>query len=168
MPDQKDMLVEAYRIQVERWNKRRDLEWRVNRMFWGVILVITLSLAGKYQFTGWTSVIHGVLFVIYLLWVRGLWLRNAEDKYWMYSYQEKINTILCIGDKCDELDKGISPNKPLKWWKNYCKVWMDWSPRSQLLFTFFMLVCSFLTLYFSANLGSSLFSFLVNIFVKRL
>ena len=81
MPDQKDMLVEAYRIQVERWNKRRDLEWRVNRMFWGIILVITLSLAGKYQFTGWTSVIHGVLFVGSICCgFEVIWLRNAEDK----------------------------------------------------------------------------------------
>ena len=29
MMDKNAMLIEAYRIQVARWNKRRDIEWRL-------------------------------------------------------------------------------------------------------------------------------------------
>ena len=50
MPDKKDMLIEVYRIQVERWNKRRDIEWRLTLTLWSTALIITFALAGKYEF----------------------------------------------------------------------------------------------------------------------
>lgn len=72
----------------------------------------------------------------------------------MYNYQEKINKKLLI---CDELEKGQFPNKLTKWgdsrrewfWscvKSHFKALHDWSVRSQLLFTLFLLAGSWLIL----------------------
>ena len=56
MQDEKEyennLLIEAYRMQLERWNKRRDVEWRLTLTIWSTILVITLALTGKYQLRG--------------------------------------------------------------------------------------------------------------------
>ena len=144
MPNENDMLIETYRIQVERWNKRRDIEWRLTLTLWSTIVIITFAAAGKIQ-PPWyiILIIHLGLFGIYWCWIRGLWIRQTEDKDWMYKYQEKINTTLHIF--CN-LEKGAKPNKPLKRHKNYFKVWTDWSASSQLLFTFVILVGSGLIL----------------------
>ena len=151
MPDENDMLIETYRIQVERWNKRRDIEWRVALTFWSAIVIITLGIAGKIQPPPCVIVlIYAILFFLYWHWIRCLWIRNAEDKKWMYKYQKKINKKLLI---YDELEKGEFPNKQTKWcdsrigwfWscvKSHVKVLHDWSVRSQLLFTLFLLMGS--------------------------
>ena len=155
MPNENDMLIETYRIQVERWNKRRGIEWRLILTLWSTILITTFTLAGKIQPPWYMFILHGVVFVIYWHWVRGLWIRNAEDKNWMYRYQEKINTKLLIYDK---LDKGTCPNKPPKWWKNYFKVLWDWSARSQLLLTLVILVSSGLILNYTPKSELTLLS----------
>ena len=144
MPDENDMLIEAYRIQVERWNKRRDIEWRLTLTLWSTILIITFALAGKGQPPWYIVILHLVLFFIYWHWIRCLWIRNAGDKCWMHKYQGRINTKLCVHDK---VDKGKFPNKPITLLNNYFKVWDDWAMRSQLFFTLFILVFSFLMLY---------------------
>ena len=136
MPDENAMLIEAYRIQVERWNKRRDIEWRLTLTLWSTILIITFTLAGKIEPTWFKfliGIIDVILFVIYWYWLVKLWGRNAVDKEWMYKYQKKINKKL---EMLDELD--TTPNRALK----------DWSIQSQLSFTFVILACSFLVLCF--------------------
>lgn len=62
MPNEKDMLIETYRIQVERWNKRRDIEWRVALTFWSAIVIITLGIAGKIHSPCVIAVIYGIVF----------------------------------------------------------------------------------------------------------
>ena len=147
MPNEKNMLlIEAYRIQVERWNKRRDIEWRLTLTLWSTILITTFALAGKIQPPGYIVIIHVALFFVYWHWIRCLWIRNAEDKDWMFKYQKIINTKLCVHGK---LDRGRCPNNPITWRNNYFKVWKDWAMRSQLLLTAVILVFSFLILYFT-------------------
>ena len=63
MSNEKDMLIEAYRIQVERWNKRRDIEWRLTLTLWSTILITTFALAGKIQPPGYIVIIHVALFI---------------------------------------------------------------------------------------------------------
>ena len=138
------MLIEAYRIQVERWNKRRDIEWRLTLTLWSTILIVTFTLAGKIQLTLCKGIITGIiylaLFGVYWHWVRGLWIRNSQDKDWMYRYQEKINTKMLI---YGTLDKGVIPKKS---GCNYFQVWKDWSACSQLSLTLIILIGSFLML----------------------
>lgn len=130
------MLIETYRIQVERWNKRRDIEWRVALTFWSAIVIITFGISCKIQPPNCVIfVIYSILFFLYWHWIRCLWIRNAEDKKWMYKYQKKINKKLLI---YDVLEKGRFPNKPITWYNNYLKVFCDWSVCSQLLFTLFL------------------------------
>ena len=130
MPNEKDMLIEAYRIQVERWNKRRDIEWRLTLTLWSTILITTFALTGKYQYPWCIGIIHLTLFGIYCFWICNLWRRNACDKKQMYNYQKKINEKLSICSN-DVSEEG----------------WKYWNTVSQLLFTFVILVCSFLILH---------------------
>ena len=104
MPNEKDMLIEAYRIQVERWNKRRDIEWRLTLTLWSTILITTFALTGKYQYPWCIGIIHLTLFGIYCFWICNLWRRNACDKKQMYNYQKKINEKLsiCSNDVSEE------------------------------------------------------------------
>ena len=167
MPNEKDMLIEAYRIQVERWNKRRDIEWRLTLTLWSTILIITFALAGKIQRTFYVNIIIGIVYLfllgIYWHWIRCLWIRNAEDKDWMYKYQEIINTKLCV---CGKAEKGRFPNKPITWYNNYFKLWMDWSMRSQLLLTLVILVSSGLMLYYTQKSESTLLSFIRKVLIR--
>ena len=164
MPDEKDMLTETYRIQVERWNKRRAIEWRLTLTLWSTILIVTFAIAGKVQ-PHWFDIlmIYLVPFGVYWHWVRGLWIRNAEDKCWMYKYQEKINTKLLIYGK---LDKGATPNKPIKCCNNYFEVWTDWSACSQLLLTLIILVSSGLILHYTPKSEPTLLSLVLKTLIR--
>ena len=149
MSNEKNMLVEAYRIQVERWNKRRDIEWRLTLTLWSTILIITFALAGKTQLTLCRGIIIGIiytfLFLIYCFWICNLWKRNDFDKEQMYNYQQKIN------DKLNHCDTVKPDDAPQKWWK-------DWSMRSQLGFTLVILVISGLILYLTPQSEPSFLS----------
>ena len=164
MPDEDNMLTETYRIQVERWNKRRDIEWRLTLTLWSTILIVTFALAGKIEAQYRIGIIHFVLFFMYWHWIRCLWTRNAEDKVWLCKYQEIINTKLCV---CGKLDEWTRPNQPITWYNNYFKVWADWAMRSQLGFTLLILFCSFLILYCTPKSELTLLArFLLKIFIK--
>ena len=150
MLNEKNMLIEAYRIQVERWNKRRDIEWRLTLTLWSTILIITFALAGKHQFPWCIGIIHLTLFGIYCYWICNLWRRNACDKKQMYNYQKKINEKLSICSN-DVSEEG----------------WKYWNTVSQLLFTSLILVCSFLILYFPRESEPSLLSLLLKTLIKK-
>ena len=156
MPDENNMLIEAYRIQVERWNKRRDIEWRLTLTLWSTIVVTTFALAGKDEFTWHIGIIYLAVFGIYWHWIRCLWVRNAEDKDWTFKYQEIINTKLCVHGK---LERGRFPKKPITWRNNYFEVWKDWAMRSQLLLTTVILGFSFLILYLTPKSEPPVLSF---------
>ena len=147
MPDEKQMLlIEAYRIQVERFNKRRDIEWRLTLTLWSTIVIITFAIAGKIQ-PHWFDIliIYLALFGAYLFWIINLWERNAEDKKWIIEYQAKINNELSINENAT-LEK--IPQNALH----------DWSVRSQLLFALILLVGSGLILHHMPKSDSSLLS----------
>ena len=152
MMDKNAMLIEAYRIQVERWNKRRDIEWRLTLTLWSTILIITFALAGKYQFPCYIGVAHLILFGMYIYWIIKLWERNRSDKDQMDTYQEKINKKLGIDEELDD-----PPDK----------AWNDWSMRSQLGFTLLILSCSFLILYYTPKSELTVLArFLLKMFIK--
>ena len=158
MPNEKDMLIEAYRIQVERWNKRRDIEWRLTLTLWSTILITTFALAGKIRphWFDWflIFIIYVVLFGIYCFWICNLWKRNDFDKERMYNYQKKINK------KLSHLDI-VKPNDAPK------EMSEDWSALSQLFFTSLILVCSFLILYVSRKSEPSLLSLILKTLIKK-
>ena len=154
-PNEKNMLIEAYRIQVERWNKRRDIEWRVTLTLWSTILIITFAIAGKIQPHCCVIVaIYATLFLIYLFWTVKLWERNAEDKTWLYKYQAKINEELSVSGKRTPLDN--APKNALQ----------DWSVISQLLFALILLVGSGLILHHMPKSDSSLISTILRALIR--
>ena len=160
MPNKKNMLlIEAYRIQVERWNKRRDIEWRLTLTLWSTIVIITFALAGKIELTGCRSIIIGIiyifLFLIYCFWIHNLWKRNDFDKERMYNYQEEINNTL---NYCDDVKPDDVPQN----------AWADWSARSQLCFTFLILFFSILIMYLTPKSEPSFLKKLVELIERNI
>ena len=162
-PNKKDMLIEVYRIQVERWNKRRDIEWRLTLTLWSTIVIITFALAGKIELTGCRGIIIGTiigiiyifLFLIYWFWIHNLWKRNDFDKERMYNYQEEINNTL---NYCDDVKPDDVPQN----------AWDDWSARSQLCFTFLILVFSILILCLTPKSEPSFLKKLVELIERNI
>ena len=154
MPNENDMLIEAYRIQVERWSKRRDIEWRLTLTLWSTILIVTFAIAGKVQ-PHWFDIliIYLVIFGAYLFWIINLWKRNDFDKKWMYKYQTKINEGLSISGNA-------TPDNVPK------HALQDWSMRSQLLFAFILLTVSGLILYFTKKSEPSLWSLILRALIR--
>ena len=148
MPNGNDMLTETYRAQVERWNRRRDIEWRLTLTLWSTILITTFAIAGKIQ-PHWVVIliIYMALFGAYLFWIVNLWKRNDFDKKWMYKYQTKINEELSI---IGNVTPDNAPKHALE----------DWSMLSQLLFAFILLTVSGLILHYTPESESTLFSFI--------
>ena len=154
MPDENDMLIETYRIQVERWNKRRDIEWRLTLTLWSTIFLVTFAIAGKIRPQCCVIVaIYTILFLIYLFWTVRLWERNAEDKKWMDKYQTKINEELSIRGSAT-LDK--SPPSALR----------DWNVISQLLFALFLFTVSGLILHYMPKSDSTLLSTILRALIR--
>ena len=154
MPDEKDMLIEVYRIQLERWNKRRDIEWRLTLTLWSTILIITFAIAGKIQ-PHWFDIliIYLVIFGVYLFWIVNLWKRNDFDKKWMYKYQTKINEELSISGNATPCN---APKHALE----------DWSMLSQLLFALILLVGSGLILHHTPKSEPSLLSLILKTLIR--
>ena len=155
MPNEKHMLlIEAYRIQVERFNKRRDIEWRLTLTLWSTIVIITFAIAGKIQ-PHWFDIliIYLALFGAYLFWIINLWKRNDFDKKWMYKYQTKINDELSISGNATPHN---APKQALS----------DWSMLSQLLFALILLVGSGLILHHMPKSDSSLLSTILRALIR--
>ena len=154
MRNENDMLIETYRIQVERWSKRRDIEWRLTLTLWSTILIITFAIAGKIQ-PHWFDIliIYMALFGAYLFWIMNLWKRNDFDKKWMYKYQAKINEELSISGNATPHN---APKHALG----------DWSMRSQLLFALILLTVSGLILYHAPKSEPSLLSLILKTLIR--
>ena len=137
-----DSLIEMYRIQIERWNKRRDIEWRLALTFWSGIVVITGFLAGKIQLPWWTVFIYLTALICYVrLWLYGLWSANDGDKREADNYKSKIDTKLCFKNVCNyDRHSGAKQEKENKFWK-------DWSMRAQIFFTIIIFSASWYALY---------------------
>ena len=148
MRNEKDMLTEIYRMQVERWNGRRQIEWRLTLTLWSTILIVTFALAGKIQPHGFDIlIIYLVTLGVYFFWIVNLWKRNDFDKKWMYKYQTKINEELNI---IGNVTPDNAPKHALE----------DWSVLSQLLFAVILLTISGLILHYTPESESTLFSFI--------
>lgn len=135
-------LIEMYRIQIERWNKRRDVEWRFALAFWTGVIVSTGFLAGKIQLPWWTGFIYLTVLVCYVhFWLYGLWTANDEDKREADNYKSKIENKLCIKADVNHDKRSESGREQSK------RFLMDWSMRAQIFFTIIIFLASWYALY---------------------
>ncbi len=94
-------LIEMYKIQIERWNKRRDIEWRFVLTFWSGVVIITGFLAGKIELPPWSLIIYLIVWLWYVLWLYGLWSANDRDKREADNYKSEIDAKLCLKNDCN-------------------------------------------------------------------
>ena len=141
MLSEKDKLqgyIEIYRIQLERFDKRRDIEWKVNMAIWTSIVVVTGFLAGKVPLGRCSLLIYTILWIIYsFLWTLNSWYTNKRDMSHALIYLNRIEILLGYKNQENEF------KKPLR--KDFI---MNWSRLSQIIFTGVLL---FVSWYFLHN-----------------
>lgn len=137
MDDQTELILELYKTQVQRWNKRREDEWRVTLVFWSGAAFFTAFLAGKFQTTALHLLVYSGLWLCYIfLWLRGVWWANARDKKWAKVYKSKLEVVL--GDR----EKEKTYTDPT-WYEFF----HDWSVWAQALLTLLVFLVSWFVLY---------------------
>lgn len=137
-----DQLIEMYKIQIERWNKRRDIEWRFVLTFWSGVVIITGFLAGKIELPLWSWIIYLIVWLCYVrFWLYGLWSANDRDKREANNYKSEIDAKLCIKNDCNHDKRFEAEQKQCQRFLN------DWNVRAQLLFIIIILIASGCVLY---------------------
>jgi hypothetical protein len=128
--------LELYKLQWDRYDKRRDFEWKVTLGLWTGIAVITGFLAGKVQVTVLHLVIYIAIWVVYTFcWSAGSWQKNEEDKEYALVYLRKAEQLL------NHIKDERTFSKP-----NYWGFLKNWSRRSQILATALFLLISWYVL----------------------
>ncbi len=133
-----DILLRMYEKQLDRWNRRRDDEWKITITFWTGAFVSTGFLANKLKLEVWHLSLYVIIWIIYVFWLRGVWTANAKDKTWASVYKSRIDISIEI-EPTESMKKYKEPN-PLDFLK-------DWSMRFQAIFTFALLLLCWYTLY---------------------
>lgn len=78
MSDKAGSLIELAKLAATRQDERRKYEWKVSFAFWGLIIA-AIAKKSSLQFVGqWVGVAVVALYA--LLWLRGIWVANQNDK----------------------------------------------------------------------------------------
>lgn len=137
MDDRAQLILELYKTQLERWNRRREDEWRVTLLFWTGIAVFTGFLIGKFRMTSLHFLIYFGIWLCYtLLWVRGVWWANMRDKKEAEVYKSKLEVAL------GTLKQEQIYTEPS--WHEFVR---DWSVWAQAILTLIVFLFSWFVLY---------------------
>lgn len=111
--------IELYKIQLERYDKRRNFEWKVTMGLWTSIVVLTGFLAGKVHLS-WTA-LGGYIFILIIfstLWTCGGWLANAKDRNHALVYLNRIEMLLGYTSE----EKNYEKPRRLECYKNWSRL----------------------------------------------
>lgn len=87
--------MELYKSQWDRYDKRRDIEWKVTMGLWTGIAVLTGFLAGKVQLSAWDLWIYVLVWVIFsFVWTSNCWHANRKDRNFALVYLNCIERII--------------------------------------------------------------------------
>lgn len=97
--------IELYRIQLERFDKRRDIEWKVTMGLWTGIVVLTGFLAGKVQLNVSDLWIYALVWGVFsVLWTSSNRFANRRDMNFALVYLNRIEMLVGHTDKTVEFD----------------------------------------------------------------
>lgn len=134
MDEKARVVLELYKAHLDRWNRRREDEWKVTLLFWTGAAVFTGFLIGKFRMAQCHLLIYlGIWLSYVLLWVRGVWWANSRDKKRADSYRVQVEALLGIN---------IQVKEPT--WKEFFR---DWSVWAQTIFTLLIFLVSWFILY---------------------
>jgi len=166
-----DLLLTLHKTTVDRYDKRREIEWKVTVGLWTAIIVITGFGAGKVRLQYWlVGGLYFALWYIYaLVWTRGHWLANELDREAAAFYANAIASLAAgqtpafkgqdIAAVLEERHRDIPPrpqwsnSRSLAWYKRptwWIKCWFrflmpfwgDWSRKTQVLATLVLMAMS--------------------------
>lgn len=102
--------IELYKAQLERFDKRRDIEWKVTLGLWVGIFIFTGFALNNLQIVYFDLWIYAVVWLLFILGItRGTWIANETDKAHANVYRNRIEVL--IGYKEDNLEL----EKPPAW-----------------------------------------------------
>jgi hypothetical protein len=146
--DQIDLCLRQSDIGAERWNRRRDDEWRITLAFWVGILAAGKFLYDSHVTVGlmtgvWVGVAALVVLASYLLiWLRGLWAANHSDKAWEFHFRKAAAELLAgtVTSVSMPPVRTKAPSVLPPKWRDWKPFLADWSMMFQLLITAFLLL----------------------------
>ena len=117
--------IELYKVKLERFDKRRNFEWKVTIGLWTGLSVLTGFLAGKIQLSLFHLVFYIAVWGIFtFVWTRGSWCANEKDMQYAHVYRNHVENL--IGHTTEKYT--FQPPD----WK---KCFTNWSRLSQILTT---------------------------------
>src|ERR1700730_17677603 len=87
--DKVDVLLKLAEFADKRFASRKEFEWRVNLLCWGLLVALTFAHIEKGVPTPWPIYVVALIAYVFL-WVRGIWAANKVDKDLMLHY---INAV---------------------------------------------------------------------------
>lgn len=128
--------IELYKCQWQRYDKRRDFEWKVTLGLWTGIAAVTAFLAGKIQFSEIHARAYIAIWIVYVfMWTRGSWWKNEEDREFALVYLNRAEQLLKHTKEDREAKKPV-------WWKFL----INWSRFSQISVTAVLMLLSWYVL----------------------
>jgi hypothetical protein len=126
------LYLDLYKIQLERFDKRRDIEWKTSIGLWSAIFVFTGFMAGKLQMQPSDLWMFGLIWILFsLVWTPWNWYANETDKGFAYVYRNRAEVL--IGFEKNEITFSSPPKTGFI---------RDVSRVSQILITAVLLVMS--------------------------
>jgi hypothetical protein len=107
----------------DRWDKRRDYEWKFSVSLWTLLAAGSAVLAGKGQVPWWIFLIPGGL---HAWWLHGVWAANDFDKTMARNFRDQAQVLLAG-------EIATIPDFPKK--RKAYEMLFDWSMRFQLICT---------------------------------
>ena len=88
--------VELYKVQLERYDKRRDIEWKVTLSLLAGIAISTGFLLKEHRSLSWSHIwIYALVWLIFsFLWTHHVWSKNFKDMQQAQQYRNQIETLL--------------------------------------------------------------------------
>jgi uncharacterized membrane protein len=130
---------------------RRAQQWKTNLTLWTALAALAGFASWKeINIQPWLAaciyVFLGLVFLVYWLpWTTGMWRRNFDDAKNARMTLSRVRTLLNEPIARKNVIQSRFPPKGN--WKDYGRVWLDWSRFAELLFTVLFLLIAGLAVY---------------------
>jgi hypothetical protein len=135
-----EALIELSKLSASRHDERRKYEWKVSLAFWALIIgaIVKKSDLRLQCINGWIGILAGGLYA--LLWLRGIWVANANDKSSSDHFRSEAVAILQNQTHLISAPPGKIKVRSLKFWFGFL---LDWAMLFHLVVTVVLIALFF-------------------------
>jgi hypothetical protein len=129
--DKFDGCMKLAEFAIKNFHGRREYEWKITLGYWTILAAAIVSGDKiKAAVQAWVVLTSSLIFAI--VWLRGVWVANANDKKRAFHYRDSAVTVLN-----DPEHKVVGEPEPIdcrnsEWWTGFLA---DWSSLFQLITT---------------------------------